>query len=129
MKIKLLAEYSQVNKNIDIEMEKGLGLAQLGDYMKFAHALLQAQALIDLLQRAAALLGDLPRSYGEVLARREVISKEEVKFYKSVVGLRNVLVHNYLGADIGVVEAMLRQRLYRRVAELAVKVAERVGDP
>ncbi|MEM1596951.1 MAG: hypothetical protein QXP31_00430 [Pyrobaculum sp.] len=57
--------------------------------MKFAHAPhLQAQALIDLFQRTAALLGDPPRSYAEAgyaLARRGVIT-EEAKLYKSVVG-------------------------------------------
>lgn len=40
-----------------------------------------------------------------------------------------LLAHGYLSVEIGVVEAILRQRLYRRVAELAVKVADKVGDP
>lgn len=40
-----------------------------------------------------------------------------------------MLAHGYLSVEIGVVEAILRQRLYRRVAELAVKVADKVGDP
>lgn len=134
MKIRALAEYIiKLTKNIDLEVEKGYDLSQFGDYMKFAHALLlQAQALIDLFQRTAALLGDPPRSYAEagyVLARRGVITEEEAKLYRSVVGFRNVLVHGYLSVEIGVVEAILRQRLYRRVAELAVKVADKVGDP
>jgi len=65
--------------------------------MKFLHVLhLQAQALIDMAQRAAALMDEPTHSYAEAgaaLARKSVFSPEDLRLYRSVVGFRNVLVH------------------------------------
>ena len=51
--------------------------------MKFLHALqLQAQVLIDMVQRAAALMGEPTQSYAEAgaaLARRGVFSPEDLR--------------------------------------------------
>jgi len=71
--------------------------------MKFLHALqLQAQALIDMAQRAAALMGEPTHSYAEAgaaLARRGVFFPEDLRLYRAVVGFRNVLVHGYISVD------------------------------
>jgi len=133
MRIRSLAEFfARITSWLDLELEKGYDLHNLGDYMKFAHALqLQAQALIDMAQRAAALLEGPPRSYveaGEILLNRNVFTSEEFSLYKAVVGFRNVLVHNYLAVDIGLIDRILKRREYKRLTRLVEKLV-RIDDP
>lgn len=72
-RIKALAEYLlKLTEFLDQEVSKGFDLNDMGQLMKFLHALqLQAQALIDMAQRAAALMGEPTQSYAE--ARKEVL--------------------------------------------------------
>jgi len=58
-RIKALAEYLlKPTEFLDQEVSRGFDLNDMGQLMKFLHALqLQAQALIDMVQRAAALMG------------------------------------------------------------------------
>ena len=113
-------------KNLDREVDKGFDLSQWGEQMKFLHALqLQAQALIDLVQHACSLLGLMPSTYiesGKLLHAKGIFSKEEFKFYRAVVGFRNVLIHQYTSIDLKVVEKILKAKEYRRVLMLAEKV-------
>ncbi len=54
-RIKALAEYLLKLTELGQEVSKGFDLNDMGQLMKFLHALqLQAQALIDMVQRAAA---------------------------------------------------------------------------
>jgi uncharacterized protein YutE (UPF0331/DUF86 family) len=73
------------------EVSKGFDLNDMGQLMKFLHALqLQAQALIYMAQRAAALMGEPTHSYAEAgaaLARRGVFSPEDLRLYRAVVGV------------------------------------------
>jgi uncharacterized protein YutE (UPF0331/DUF86 family) len=105
----------------------------MGQLMKFLHALqLQAQVLIDMVQRAAALMGEPTHSYAEAgaaLARRGVFSPEDLRLYRAVVGFRNVLVHGYTSVDVLRISQILAGREHRKLANLALKILEAAGDP
>jgi uncharacterized protein YutE (UPF0331/DUF86 family) len=115
------------------EVSKGFDLNDMGQLMKFLHALqLQAQVLIDMVQRAAALMGEPAHSYAEAgaaLARRGVFSPEDLRLYRSVVGFRNVLVHGYTPVDMLRISQILAGREYRKLVNLALKILEAAGDP
>jgi len=91
--------------------------------MKFLHALqLQAQVLIDMVQRAAALMGEPTQSYAEAgaaLARRGVFSPEDLRLYRAVVGFRNVLVHGYTSVDMLRISRIHAGRADRKLANPA----------
>ena len=98
--------------------------------MKFLHAL-QAQVLIDMVQRAAAFMGEPAQSYveaGAALARKGVFSPEDLRLYRAVVGFRNVMVHGYTSVDILRISQILAGREYRKLADLALKILEAAGD-
>jgi len=133
-RIKALAEYLlKLTEFLDQEVSKGFDLNDMGQLMKFLHALqLQAQALIDMVQRAAALMGEPTHSYAEAgaaLARRGVFSPEDLRLYRAVVGFRNVLVHGYTSVDMLRISQILVGREYRKLANLALKILEAAGDP
>ena len=118
---------------LDQGVSKGFDLNDMGQLMKFLHALqLQAQALIDMAQRAAALMGEPTHSYAEAgaaLARRGVFSPEDLRLYRAVVGFRNVLVHGYTSVDMLRISQILAGREYRKLVNLALKILEAAGDP
>lgn len=124
-----IAEYT---RSIDCEVEKGFDLREWGDLMKYLHGLqVQARLLIDLFQRASSLLGYVPSTYvsaGEVLLKEGVIGEEDFDFYCSVVGFRNIVVHECLSVDVRIVEDILRSRSYRRVLLLAEKIYSRLRE-
>jgi uncharacterized protein YutE (UPF0331/DUF86 family) len=108
-------------------------LTSFGQLLKFLHALqMQAQALIDMAQRAAALLGEPSHSYvgaGVALMRKGVLTEEDFRLYSAVVGFRNVLVHGYASIDVSRVSQILARREYRRLVSLALKILEAARDP
>jgi len=133
MRLRALFEYSvKITTEIENEAAKGFDLSQFGDLMKFAHALqIQAQTLIDMVQRAATQLGESPYSYaeaGEILLRRGIFDEKDYKRYRAIVGFRNILVHGYASIDISI-EDILKNKHYRETVELAKKILERVRDP
>ncbi len=133
MRLRAILEYIvKVTAEIDREVAKGFDLTQFGDYMKFAHALqIQAQALLDIVQRTAALPGESPHSYieaGEILVRRGLLSEEDYLRYRAVVGFKNIPVH-YLSVNLRIMENILRNGHYREIPELAKKIVERIADP
>jgi len=104
-RIKALAEYLlKLTEFLDQEVSRGFDLNDMGQLMKFRHALqLQAQALIGMVQRAAALMGEPTQSYveaGAALARKGVFTHEDLRLYRAVVGFRNVVVHGYTSVDV-----------------------------
>jgi len=134
MRLRALFEYLvKITAEIENEAAKGFDLSQFGDLMKFAHALqIQAQTLIDMVQRAAVQLGESPHSYaeaGEILLRRGIFDEKDYKRYRAIVGFRNILVHGYASIDISIIEDILRNKRYREAVELAKKILERVRDP
>jgi uncharacterized protein YutE (UPF0331/DUF86 family) len=133
-RIKALAEYLlKLTEFLDQEVSKGFDLNDMGQLMKFLHALpLQAQALIDMAQRAAALMGEPAHSYAEAgaaLARKGVFSPEDLRLYRAVVGFRNVMVHGYISVDTLRISQILAGREYRKLADLALKILKAVEDP
>ncbi len=113
---------------------------ELGDVVKWLavlHALqVQAQALIDMVARLASLLGYAPSTPVEaieILRAEGVLGEEEARLLRSVVGFRNIVVHEYLAVDRGIVREILARREYMRLVELARKLldeAQRRGfDP
>ncbi|MGC8608086.1 MAG: type VII toxin-antitoxin system HepT family RNase toxin [Vulcanisaeta sp.] len=92
----------------------------------------QAQALIDLAQRVATLMGMEVSGYvdaGEKLSILGVISPEDLRLFKSVVTFRNIVVHQYAIVDLEIIRRIITNKEYRRVTELARKIAGRVNDP
>ena len=110
--------------------------SDLSDFRAFYSALYllqtQAQALIDLAQRTASLMGMEVSGYvdaGEKLMILGIISSDDLRFYKSIVAFRNMAIHEYSTVDIDVVKRIIENREYRRVTELARRIAGRVKDP
>ncbi len=48
--------------------------------------------------------------------------KEDFRFFRRVLGFRNIVVHEYLAVDLSLVDAILRERRYRRVLLLAERL-------
>ena len=134
---RLLETIIDVTHRLDEEVEKGFDLSRWGDQMKFLHALqIQAQALIDLVLRGSSVLGHPPSTPIDAarhLLNTGVMSSEDLALFRRVLGFRNVVIHEYVSIDLGLVERVLRSREYRRVLELAEKVfrelAKRGCDP
>jgi uncharacterized protein YutE (UPF0331/DUF86 family) len=130
--LKLLLYYTSLLNNVKVE--------DLDDVYKFFSAVYmlqaQAQALIDIAVKAAAALGMEVEGYidaGAKLRAAGVIDEDEFKRYRAVVRFRNILVHQYGAVDAAVVKRIVRDREYREVAKLAVKIVEelrrRGADP
>ena len=123
---RILGTIAEYTKHLDEEVDKGFDLRKWGDLMKFLHGLqVQSQMLIDLFQRASSLLGYAPSFYieaGEILLKEGIISEEDFKFFRSVVGFRNIVVHEYFSINLNIVNKILRKREYRRILHLANKV-------
>lgn len=125
--IEELTRYAiEITKHIDEEVEKGYNLSKWGDLMKFLHALqIQAQILINLIQTICSKIGKPSSTYihsGEILYREGILTLEEFKFYKSIVGFRNVIVHMYTRVNIDVVDSILRNREYLKILKLIEKL-------
>ncbi len=123
---RLLEALAEITVRLDEEVEKGYDLSNWGDQMKFLHALqLQAQMAIDMVLRLSSLLGhppSTPLDAARHLVRLGLMSEEEYRFFRGLVGFRNIVVHEYLSVDMRLVDEVLRERRYRRVLLLAEKL-------
>ncbi len=119
-----------ITRRIDEEVDRGYDLSSWGDQMKFLHALqIQAQALIDLVLRSSSLLGHPPTTPLDAarhLVEAGVMTKDELEFFRRVLGFRNIVVHQYTSIDIEIVDSILKRREYRKVLELAEAVFKRM---
>ena len=118
-----------------------LGVDDLEDWRGLyaaLHALqVQARALLDMVRRLASLLGyspETPRDAARILRGEGVLSDEEVGLIRRVAGFRNIVVHEYLGVDVGLVKRIVLGREYRRLVGLAARLLEKaeergLGDP
>lgn len=91
----------------------------------------QAQALIDMAMRAAALLGLAPEGYvdaGAKLRAAGLLTDDEYRTYRSVVGFRNVAVHRYAHVDPQAIVEVIRRREYRKAVEIAAKIHKGLRD-
>jgi uncharacterized protein YutE (UPF0331/DUF86 family) len=129
----ILKELAQILASYTAELET-YGPEDLRDPKKYFGALYllqsQSQALIDMALRAAALLGASPSGYidaGRKLKEKSVFTEEDYRVYADVVRFRNILVH-YMMVKEEVVREIVERRLYRRVAELALKILEALPE-
>ena len=95
---RLLEIAIDTTSRIDEEVEKGYDLNTWSDRMKFLHALqIQAQILIDMVLRSSALLGHPPSTpvdAARYLVERGVMMREDLEFFRKVLGLCNIIVHS-----------------------------------
>jgi uncharacterized protein YutE (UPF0331/DUF86 family) len=121
--LKLLLQYTTL---LD-----GLNINDLDDVYKYYSAIyllqVQAQALIDIVVRAASALGYEVEGYidaGRKLRIANVINDEELNLYRSIVGFRNIVVHQYGAVDPNVVRKIISTRRYRDAAKVGVKIVD-----
>jgi uncharacterized protein YutE (UPF0331/DUF86 family) len=55
------------------------------------------------------------------LAELQIISLEELKQWRKVIGMRNALVHDYLTIDSELLQQLLAQKLYRFLTDFLEK--------
>lgn len=111
----LLGYIAKLTAYLDSIVERGYDLNNWDDLMRILHALqLQAQALVDVVQRVASLMGEPAQTYieaGEALLRLGILNAEDFRLYRSIVGFRNVVVHGYISINIDQVDEILKNRL------------------
>ncbi|MBB1465194.1 DUF86 domain-containing protein [Vibrio sp. SG41-7] len=56
-----------------------------------------------------------------ILKEHNLISSNELRAWKQIIGMRNGLVHDYLNIDLLIIEDILRERHYQTLAEFTDK--------
>ena len=85
-----------------------------------------------LIEAAIGVSKHMVRAYGQtplvsaydnfqILADHKVLSSKELATWKSIVGLRNVLLHDYLRVDRNIVTSVLKKHLYLLVSAFIKK--------
>ena len=99
------------------------------DEIKYYAALhllqIQIQTLIAF--RATSILGLEVEGYidaGYKLRQAGIINDDELRLYRRVVGFRNIVVHMYGEVNPDIVREVIRDRKYRDVAKLGIKIVE-----
>ena len=104
------------------------GLKNWVEELAALHALqVQAQALLDMVMRGAAELGytpTSPREAAEALLAENLITDKDYQLIRSIIGFRNILVHEYMGVDMDLVRRIIEDKEYRRVTILAARLLE-----
>lgn len=121
--LKLLLHYTALLDKLSVE--------DLEDEIKYYATLhllqIQIQALIDIASRAASILGLEVEGYidaGYKLRQAGIINDDELRLYRRVVGFRNIVVHMYGEVNPDIVREVIRDRKYRDVAKLGIKIVE-----
>ncbi len=121
----LLRSLAELTYKLD-EAPEVLDLSDWWDLMSLIHVLqVQAQMLIDIVLRASTLLGHPPRTPVDAiehLRKLGVVDPNEASFFRAVLGFRNVVVHEYLEVDTGIVKKIMESKDYRKVLLLAEKI-------
>lgn len=95
------------------------------------------QSLIDCSARILSELGERPpRTYGEIpetLARKNILPSGKAETARKMIGFRNVLVHTYLDLDAKLLLAILEERKFLDILDIALELLryaqERGIDP
>ncbi len=86
------------------------------------------QALIDAGLRFLAERGRKPpqqySDIGKMLEEDGVFTEDDSTLFRRIVGFRNIIVHRYLGIDMGLLKRIINEKLYRDIARLALKIIE-----
>jgi len=121
--LKLLLHYTALLDKLSVE--------DLENEIKYYAALhllqIQIQALIDIASRAASILGLEVEGYidaGYKLRQAGIINDDELRLYRRVVGFRNIVVHMYGEVNPDIVREVIRDRRYRDVTRLGIKIVE-----
>ncbi|WP_188603080.1 type VII toxin-antitoxin system HepT family RNase toxin [Vulcanisaeta souniana] len=84
------------------------------------------QALIDMGSHIMVERGlKAPSTYSEVpiyLSQAGVISGDDSRIFRRMIGFRNVLVHNYSQVSIDVLREILAKALYKDLLRIAIKL-------
>ena len=62
----------------------------------------------------------------QILYDRKIINDEELRNWKKIIGLRNVLVHDYLNVDPDIIRGILNHQFYRMVNEFIDKAFQEI---
>jgi len=106
-----------------------LSAEDLEDVFRYYAALhllqVQAQVLVGMAARAASALGLEVGGYvdaGYKLRTMGIIDEGDFRLYRRVVGFRNIVVHGYCSVSAETVRGIIRERRYRDVARLGLKI-------
>ncbi|MGC9106114.1 MAG: type VII toxin-antitoxin system HepT family RNase toxin [Thermoprotei archaeon] len=92
---------------------------------------LHSQVFIDIAQTLLSNMGQSVEGYRDSIRKLKelkLIDEDEMRFLLSVVGFRNVLIHEYARVNLGLVDRILKSREYRKVLEIALKIREKAGN-
>lgn len=62
------------------------------------------------------------------LKENELIGEDEEKFLIAVVGFRNIIVHEYSDIDLSIVEEILKERKYRKILQISLKIKQKISE-
>ncbi len=57
-----------------------------------------------------------------VLREEEVLDEDDTRLLRSIIGFRNIVVHEYTGVKLEVVDEILREKRYHLGLRLAEKI-------
>ena len=63
-----------------------------------------------------------------LLKEHNIISSNELRTWKQIIGLRNGLVHDYLNIDLLIIEDILREKHYQALADFTEKAVKFLSD-
>lgn len=63
-----------------------------------------------------------------LLKEHNVISSNELRTWKQIIGMRNGLVHDYLNIDLLIIEDILREKHYQTLAEFTDNAMSFLSD-
>lgn len=129
---KLLKTLEEITSNLDEFVKNGYDLNNWRDQMAALHALqIQAQIFLDIVQRLLSNMGISTEGYKESIRRlkeKGIINDREEKFLNSVVGFRNIVVHEYSEVNLDIVDEILRNKEYKRILEIALAIKDRAKE-
>jgi uncharacterized protein YutE (UPF0331/DUF86 family) len=136
----VLAKVSSARKCIEtVKGLYGVDAPQMEDWMRLDLTVLNLQraieACLDLANHLIAANGwELPRSGGHsisVLVHNKVVPSVDLDALTSIVGFRNVAVHNYATIDPAVVDAIVSEHLddILRLTEHVMDATVRTPNP
>ncbi|WP_231918339.1 DUF86 domain-containing protein [Saccharolobus solfataricus] len=77
------------------------------------------------------MLGISCKGYKDCVRRlkeNELIGEDEEKFLIAVVGFRNIIVHEYSDIDLSIVEEILKERKYRKILQISLKIKQKISE-
>lgn len=92
-------DYFAIERLIQMLIESGVGLAK--QLVKIKHKPIRATAFENF----------------EILHDLKLIDQKQLDEWKSMIGLRNILIHEYLEIDRDIINSVLKKKLYKHAHE------------